>query len=157
MDRISRFLYHGIHGNAVTVDIGLTILRVIAGLAFALVFEKVLPRDGIWGPQEWFVNDVASMGFPFPVFFAWAAALSEFFGGILLIVGFLTRPAAFLNICVTLVAAFLYHGGDLADSGLTAFVFLAITTTLLLAGPGKFSLDGIIARRLSSPHEQKDA
>ncbi len=126
---------------------GLFILRVVAGLAFMLVFEKVLPRDGIWGPQEWFVADVAAMGFPFPEFFAWAAALSEFIGGMLLIVGLFTRPAALLNAVVTFVAAFLQHGGDIAQTGLTAFVFLTITTTLLLCGPGRFSIDAQVAKK----------
>lgn len=156
MRRVSNFLFFGIRGNAITVDTGLTVLRIATGLAFAVVFEKVLPRDGIWGPQEWFVADVAAMGFPIPSFFAWAAALSEFVGGMLLIVGLATRPAAFLNVIVTFVAAFLYHGGDVSQAGLTAVVFLTITMTLLIAGPGRFSLDNLIANRVLPRQQRQD-
>jgi len=65
------------------------------------VFEKFLPRDGVWGPQPWFINDVAKMGFPLPTFFAWCAVLAEFFGGILLMLGLMTRPAALANAITT--------------------------------------------------------
>lgn len=147
MKKLLAFLHHGILGNAPTADLGLAVLRIVAGLGFVLVFEKFLPREGVWGPPPWFIDDVAAMGFPLPVFFAWAAALSEFFGGLLLIAGLATRPAALLNVVVTATAAFVYHGADIGQSGLTAFVFLAMCVTLLLAGPGRFSLDGLLARR----------
>jgi uncharacterized membrane protein YphA (DoxX/SURF4 family) len=81
------------------VDVGLALLRIVVGLAFMTIFEKVMPREGVWGPQQWFIDDVTNMGFPMPVLFAWLAVLSEFVGGF-----------------------------------------------LLIAGPGRFSLDGLIAR-----------
>lgn len=146
-NRLASFHHYGILGNATTVDVGLALLRLITGLAFVTVFEKVLPREGIWGPQQWFIDDVAAMGFPLPLVFAWAAVLAEFFGGILLMLGLATRSAAFMTVAVTFVAAFFYHDGDIGQSGLTATVFLTMSATLLLAGPGRFSLDGLLARR----------
>lgn len=91
------------------VNVGLAIIRVVTGLALCIVFEEVSPRDGAWGPQDWFVQDVAKMGLRAPHFFAWCAALSEFIGGILLVRALLTRPAALLNAVTTFVAAFVYH------------------------------------------------
>ncbi|MEZ4389038.1 MAG: DoxX family protein [Candidatus Krumholzibacteriia bacterium] len=146
-NRLARSLTAGIRGNALTVDLGLLVLRVTVGLAFATVFEKFLPRDGVWGPQPWFVDDVARMGFPLPVVFAWLASLSEFVGGILLVLGLWTRPAALANCGVTAVALFVYHDGDIGQTGLTAAVFLVMCTTLALAGPGRVSADGWLARR----------
>ena len=145
--KLPALLHYGLLGNAVTVDLGLAVLRLITGLAFVTVFEKVLPRAGVWGPQPWFVEDVAAMGFPLPLFFAWAAVLAEFVGGFLLMLGLATRPAAFFTAIVTGMAAFLYHDGDIGQSGLTATVFLTMSMTLLLAGPGRFSLDGFFASR----------
>ena len=52
-----RVLFGGLRGNAISVDIGLLILRVVAGLALCTVFEKLLPREGRWGPQDWFIAD----------------------------------------------------------------------------------------------------
>lgn len=145
--KISSFHFSGIQNNARTVDIGLLILRFMTGLALATVFEKFLPREGIWGPQQWFIDDVAAMGFPLPLLFAWAAVLSEFFGGILLMIGLASRSAALLNVVVTFTAAFVYHDGAVAQSALTATVFLTMTATILVAGPGKISIDGLLSAR----------
>ena len=120
---------------------GLALLRVYTGLAFCLVFEKLFPKNGIWGPQEWFVSDVGHMGFPFPAFFAWLAVCIEFFGGVLLVLGLWTRWAALANAGVTFVAAIIYHKGDIAQSGLMAFTFFILCTGIFLSGPGRYSLD----------------
>jgi len=148
--RIQTALFFGLHGNAITVDAGLTILRVCVGLAFMTIFEKVLPREGIWGPQQWFIDDVAKMGFPLPVLFAWLAVLTEFVGGFLLIIGLGSRFAAFSNAGVTFVAAFIYHHGDVGRSGLAATVFFMMCTVLTIAGPGRFSIDGFLAKKFPS-------
>lgn len=137
-----RLVFGGIGQNAVTVDLGLAVLRIGAGLALCLLFQKFLPRDGVWGPPASFVEDVAKLGFPTPRIFAWTAVVSEFFGGILLVLGLLTRPAALLNAVTTGVAAFGYHQ-ELGRDGAAAFGFFLITTTITLAGPGRFSLDGM--------------
>ena len=128
------------------VNGGLAIIRIVTGLALCIVFEKVLPRDGAWGPQEWFAQDVARMGFPAPYFFAWCAALSEFIGGILLVLGLLTRPAAFVNSVTTFVAAFVFHQADVTGKGLLATLFFALTSAICLAGPGSLSLDAMLSR-----------
>lgn len=127
------------------LSLGLAIARVVVGLALCVVFEKFLPRDGVWGPQDWFVADVAKMGFPAPRFFAWCATISEFFGGLLLVVGLWTRPAAFFNALTTFVAAFVFHQGDVTGKGLLATLFFALTASLCLTGPGPFSLDALWA------------
>ncbi len=146
MKTLPRIMTYGIMGNATTVDVGLTVLRIVVGLAFMTVFEKFLPRDGVWGPQQWFVDDVANMGLPLPILFAWLAVIAEFFGGLLLILGCALRFAAFSNLIVTGMAAFVYHQADVGQSGLTATVFFTMCATLMIAGPGRFSIDGLIAR-----------
>jgi putative oxidoreductase len=72
--------------------------------------------------------------------------LAEFFGGLLLILGCASRYAALSNLIVTGVAAFVYHQADVGQSGLTATVFFTMCATLMIAGPGRFSIDGLIAR-----------
>lgn len=133
--------------NSVPQDIGFLLLRFFTGLALCTVFEKLLPKSGIWGPQDWFIHDVADMGFPFPVFFAWIAVLSEFIGGILLMLGLYTRPAAIMNVMVTFTATFIYHDGDLSGSGLFSFFFMIMCICIVLFGPGKFSMEHLLARR----------
>ena len=129
-------------------NVGFLLLRFFVGLALCTVFEKFLPREGIWGPPAWFINDTANMGFPSPALFAWAAVLIEFFGGFLLMVGLFTRTAALLNALVTFTATFIYHHGDISGSGLLSFFFMIMCTCIALIGPGQFSIDHFIAKKL---------
>jgi putative oxidoreductase len=146
--KIKAFLLGGNQQNSISQNIGFLVLRFFVGLALCTVFEKFFPKNGIWGPQEWFIQDTANMGFPFPTFFAWVAALSEFFGGILLMLGLFTRPAALLNVMVTFTASFIYHKGDIGNAGLLSFFFMIMCLCILLFGPGKFSLDYFIKKKL---------
>lgn len=129
-------------GERRRVDLGLLLLRLVAGpaLAFAHGIGK-LP------PSERFVAGVAEMGFPAPLLFAWAAGLAELVGGLLLAAGLLTRPAAFL-IAVTMgVATFVRQAGDPFTEREAAVLHGSIALFYLVVGPGRLSLDAILARR----------
>ena len=106
-----------------------------------------------------FAEGVGKMGFPLPLLFAWLAALSEFAGGICLILGLGTRLAALFVSFTMLVAAFLAHKAHLqllVALGLfsaspdeikswgkpeLALAYLAASLAILLMGGGRFSLD----------------
>ncbi|MFQ5682280.1 MAG: DoxX family protein [Candidatus Binatia bacterium] len=87
-----------------------------------------------------------------PPFLTVIAAASEFFGGLAVLVGFLTRPAALALGTVMLVALFKAHlsHGFFMNWGLVPgrghgiefdIALLALSIALLLTGPGKGSLD----------------
>ena len=124
-----------------TADAGLLILRVGVGLAMA--FAHGLGKIPV---SEGFVGATAALGFPFPVLFAWAAALSEFLGGLLLAVGLVTRPAAFFLACTMATAFFVQHGADPFGDKELAFVYLVASLALLAAGPGRYSVDRSLQR-----------
>ena len=132
-------------------NVAFLILRFFVGLALCTVFEKLFPKDGIWGPQQWFIQDVREMGFPLPIFFAWVAVLTEFVGGILLMLGFFTRAAAIMNGILTFVAAFVYHNGNILKPGLLAFFFMIMCISIALNGAGKYSLDYLIQKKNIQP------
>lgn len=126
--------------SSTVADIGFTILRLAAGLmmAFGHGINKVPPSEG-------FIEGVGELGFPLPALFAWMAGISEFFGGILLALGLLTRPAAFLIAGTMTVAAFMQHWDDpLFGSGPSkemALLYLIIALAFMLVGSGRLSID----------------
>lgn len=139
---LKALFFGGFGGANATVDLGLLILRVYLGIAMALGHGY-----GKLPPSERFVTGVAEMGFPAPGFFAWAAGLSEFAGGILLAAGLLTRPSA-LMVAITMgVAGFIRHSADPFKDKELAFLYLCGSLVFVLAGSGRFGLDRLLNRQ----------
>ncbi|MFQ5792551.1 MAG: DoxX family protein, partial [Acidobacteriota bacterium] len=132
-------------------DLALLLLRLGGvGLAMGHGWGKITALGS--GGGERFVAGVSALGFPLPEVFAWAAALTEFLGGLAIALGLGTRIAASLATCNLLVAAFLrhrFHQQLLLAAGLIrapeevvdqwgdpelALVYLVIMLTLLLVG-----------------------
>ena len=84
------------------------------------------------------------MGLPYPLFFAWAAALSEGIGGILLALGLLTRVAAFSILCVMGTAFFVFHAADPWNVKELAFVYGSAALSLMMTGGGCYALDALL-------------
>jgi putative oxidoreductase len=123
-------------------DLGLLLFRLFVGLTMA--FSHGL---GKIPPSEQLIAGVASMGFPMAVAFAWAAALSEFIGALLLASGLFTRlSSAFIGITMA-VAGFIVHGADPFSKKEMAFLYLAACVLFMFTGAGKYSLDSIIRKK----------
>ncbi len=139
----ARPILFGTPGPSRTLDAGLLMLRL--GLFAMLALGHGLGKLPV---SQGFIDNTAGMGFPLPTLFAWAAALSEFVGALLLVLGLMTRPAAAFVAVTMLVAFALAHGFALTGegSGELAFVYLVGAVTLLLTGPGRFSVDAQLAR-----------
>jgi putative oxidoreductase len=118
-----------------------TLLRVFTGLSLALThgIGKIPPSEGL-------IETTGSLGFPMPVFFAWAAGLSEFLGGILLALGFLTRVSSFFIAFTMLTAILGVHGADPYAKKELAFVYFFIATAFMLNGAGDWSIDRFLRK-----------
>lgn len=127
--------------RAKLVDAGLLWLRVLTGLAMAYHGS-----GKVFGDMSQLIAGVGAMGFPAPKLFAWLAALSEFGGGCLLVLGLATRPAALFIAATMGVAAFVAHRNDPFQVKELALAFLTNSIALLLAGPGRWSLDRVILK-----------
>ncbi len=100
--------------------------------------------------DAWFRDQVAGLGFPAPTFFAWAAALSEVAGGVLLALGLCTRFAGFFLACTMGVAVFVFHKIPIASVYTTQHITLLyfwVFAYYALAGAGRLSLDGVMRSR----------
>ncbi len=129
-------------------DIGIFILRLTVGIAFSLIFG--LPKMEA-GPVLWeqIGAATANLGFSFaPTFWGFMATISEFGGGILLVLGLFVRPAAVL-MGITMIFATMQHLSmqDQWYNVITPVVYLSIFILLLFTGAGRYGLDALIFRR----------
>lgn len=104
---------------------------------------------GLEGTGQW----MASIGLEPGYLMALLAGSAEFFGGLALILGLLTRPAAALSAFTMLIAIFSVHLGNglfMSNNGYEfALSLLAITVALTIQGAGRLSIDNLLARRFN--------
>ena len=128
-------------------DLGLLLLRVFTGaLLIHHGYEKLANIDNF---ADAFVRP---LHLPFPILLSYVAAFSEVVGSWLLITGLLTRFGA-LAILGTMTVA-IYHA--ISTSGFNIYLlellglYFASVAAILAVGPGRLSVDELIARRFSS-------
>ncbi|MEZ0375018.1 MAG: DoxX family protein [Candidatus Sericytochromatia bacterium] len=124
------------------------ILRLLLGAVFIMHgSQKVFgwfDGHGLAGTAEM----MAKMGTP--AILAYLASFTEFFGGLALVFGLLTRMAALGIMCVMSVAIGQVHlsHGFFAPQGFEFPMTLGvIALVIFLLGPGRFSLDALFKRR----------
>lgn len=121
--------------NAFLKDIGLAILRIGAS---ALLLTHGVPKfqQMLSGNLE-FDNPIGIGEAPS----LFLAVIGEFVCPILLIFGYKTKWAAIPPAIVMIVAAVIVHSEDSFAVKEHALLFLIMFLTILMLGPGKYSLD----------------
>ncbi|MGE0443279.1 MAG: DoxX family protein [Gemmatimonadales bacterium] len=120
------------------------ILRIAAGLAFTSHgAQKILGWFGGFGPSGGTAELMSRYG---------VAGVIELAGGMALVFGLGTRLVAFLASGQMAVAYFLVHsaGGSIwwwANRGELPMLYSFVWLFFAAAGPGAWSLDGMLARR----------
>lgn len=133
-------------------DLGLLLLRVGIGLSY---MNYGLPKL-LGGPPLWeeLGQSMKYLGITFaPVVWGFLAAVSEFFGGMAVVVGGCFRIATFFLVCTMAVATIQHFGrGDAYTAGAFHSTELGIVClSMLLTGPGRYSLDERRVRKPSAP------
>lgn len=125
-------------------------LRLPLGIIFAAHGAQKLfgwfGGYGLEGTGQW----MASIGLEPGVLMAALSGSAEFFGGLALILGLLTRPAALVLAVTMVVAIFSVHinnGLFMSNNGYEfGLALLAGTVSLLISGGGRASVDKVIAK-----------
>lgn len=132
------------------INIGLTVLRIVVGAIFIAHGGQKLFVFGLDGVAGGF----AQMGVPMAGIVGPFIALLEFFGGMALIVGLLTRLASLGLASTMVVAILLVHlkAGFFNPNGIEfPLSLLAGSIFLALAGAGSWSIDALIGSRRPVP------
>lgn len=127
------------------------ILRVPVGLTLAAHGAQKLfgwfGGFGLEGTAQW----LASLGLEPGYLMALMAGGAEFFGGLALALGLLTRPAALVTAFAMLVAIFAVHIGNglfMSNNGYEfAMTLFVVTLALAIQGAGRLSLDNVLLKR----------
>jgi putative oxidoreductase len=123
-------------------EVSETILRVVAGAALVVHGSgKIINPMGSVGMVE-------SLGFYPGIFWSPLLAATEFFGGILLVIGLLTRPAAFATMIVLAVTIY-FHGfvqGQGWSGSEKSILWTAILFFFVIRGASNHSVDARLGR-----------
>ncbi len=121
--------------NSLQINLGLAFLRVSSA---ALIMTHGIPKFQklLSGDMEF--GDPLGIGGAPSLFLA---IIGEFICPILVIIGFKTRWAAVPTVITMAVAAFVVHSADPFGVKEKALLFLVLFITIILLGPGKYSID----------------
>ena len=117
-------------------------------MAYGFYGPATMKWGNISGIAEWF----AGMGIPFPGLNAYLAASTEMAAVILLPLGLATRFISIPLLFTMVVAIVTVHLGNGFEAGNNGFeiplYYLIMLTVLLFTGPGKFSIDNLLSKKI---------
>lgn len=129
--------------------IGFALVRIMAGWFIYRYSRELFNIDGL-------LDFLTESKFPFPVFSGYAAKIIELVGGICLMLGLFTRWVTPLLIITMMGVIYVTAHGNIYE-GEVAFLYLLLFAAFFFQGPGKWSLDYLLEKRLNRRRENKNA
>jgi putative oxidoreductase len=137
--------------NDTLLNVSFLLLRLtVGGILFVVGAGKVFGWFGGYGLTQTLQFYVTS-GISIPL--AYTSIYTEFLGGLLLIFGLLTRPAAFAVSINMLVAAIIIMPQGFLTGAAYPFTLMVIAIVILIVGPLSYSLDSRIVSRGGMRHD----
>ncbi|HXW79137.1 MAG TPA: DoxX family protein [Acidimicrobiales bacterium] len=135
-------------------DLAPLTIRVVFGGCFMYAgARKLFLKQG----HANIVHILQGMGFPAPQEMSWLVGLVEFGGGLSLVTGTLTRPLAVVNVfnLIGNITWAVKRGGfpdplpgqQPLPGYLSSILGIGGLSSLVLGGPGRYSVDGLLSRR----------
>lgn len=124
---------------------GLLVLRLGFGLymAFGHGLGKITGGPERWAGLGGVMDGIFGISL-FPTFWGFMSALAEFVAALLIVIGLATRPAALLLVLNMTVASLSHITGVIDGGPETALLYGIAGLSLLLTGPGAYSIDARI-------------
>ncbi len=128
-------------------NFGLLLLRVGIGIMFMIHgYPKLIGGQEVWAKIGGALSTIG-IGFA-PALMGFMAAISEFIGGLLLILGLFTRPACFFLFSTMVVATLMHlNMGDSFGRYSHALEAAILFLSFIFIGPGEISLDEKFSRK----------
>lgn len=132
----------------------ITLFRIMVGIIFlAHGAQKLFGVFGGYG-IEGTAGFMESIGLTPGYLMAFLAGAGEFFGGLLLIFGFLTRLAAVTTTIISIVALLTVHmvnGFFMSNNGSEFILLLLVASiSLVISGSGKLGVDQLIKNNIGN-------
>ncbi len=119
----------------------LSILRIITGFLF--IQHGAQKLFGVLVPADQTAVELLSL--------LGLVGVLEFFGGLFILIGFLTRPVSFLLSGSMASAYFMVHAPrgfwPILNNGELAVLYCFLFLFLVAAGPGKWSIDAVLSKK----------
>lgn len=136
------------------LNLGVLLLRGTVGIIFfGIGSGKVFGWFGLPG-LEMTTQFYTNMGISEPL--AYVSIFTELIGGFLLIVGLLTRPAAFAIAINMLVATIVTLPMGFFTTAAQPLTLMVSAVAILLAGPMAYSIDSLLLRNGEVTHELRE-
>ncbi len=119
------------------LDSGLLIIRVITGAFMIYHGWEIFDSEKMNEYSKWMTD----LKFPAPAFMAYLGKGSELIGGILLLIGWLTRPAAIILAITMSAIAFGMGHGRIFTEDQHPFLFVVLSMVFVFTGAGRYSID----------------
>ncbi len=123
---------------------GALVMRVVLGVIITRHgYDKVIPSGSLYA----FAHGVTRLHLP--VWLGYVAAFTEFFGGMLIILGLLTRVVAFMtaiDMGIAIIKVHLHGGLEGPGSFALPLALFAIALMLVFTGCGSLGLDDFVGR-----------
>lgn len=119
-------------------DYALTFMRIWLGGVMMWYSFPILFQGGMGDFTTW----IGSLGIPMPAILAVVGKCSEFFGGLMILIGFHSRIGAFFVAITMFVATATAGNFEIFTSSGISFNLFIMSTTILIGGSGKLSIKG---------------
>ncbi|MBC7949986.1 MAG: DoxX family protein [Chitinophagaceae bacterium] len=122
---------------------GIALIRIITGFFLAYHGWELFSAEKMQGYVGWEMFK----GQPLAKIMVYAGKAAELIGGLLLMIGFLTRIASVIVACTMLYISMFVGLGKIWYEDQHPFLFVLLALVFIFCGPGSWSLDKQVVKK----------